>query len=87
MRLAKRFGCPTIVCGGKGPVGLTGSELKALGYTLEPNRWGDLGDIQAILVNGGAIQAASDNRGRGSARVFDRIAAPVSAIGTAAGIR
>jgi sugar phosphate isomerase/epimerase len=29
MRLAKRFGCPTIVCGGKGPVGLTGAELKA----------------------------------------------------------
>ena len=29
MRLAKRFGCPTIVCGGKGPVGLTGGELKA----------------------------------------------------------
>jgi sugar phosphate isomerase/epimerase len=29
MRLAKRFGCPTIVCGGKGPVGLAGSELKA----------------------------------------------------------
>ncbi len=29
MRLAKRFGCPTIVCGGKGPVGLKGSELKA----------------------------------------------------------
>ena len=65
----------------------TGSELKALGYTLEANSWGDLGDIQAILVSGGAIQAASDNRGRGSARVFDRIAAPVSAIGTAAGIR
>ena len=29
MRLAGRFNCPTIVCGGKGPVGLTGSELKA----------------------------------------------------------
>lgn len=29
MRLAKRFGCPTIVCGGKGPVGLKGAELKA----------------------------------------------------------
>ncbi|MBC8351571.1 MAG: sugar phosphate isomerase/epimerase [Planctomycetes bacterium] len=29
MRLAKRFGCPTIVCGGKGPVGLKGNELKA----------------------------------------------------------
>jgi sugar phosphate isomerase/epimerase len=29
MRLAKRLGCTTIVCGGKGPTGLTGSELKA----------------------------------------------------------
>lgn len=29
MRLAKRFGCTTMVCGGKGPVGLKGSELKA----------------------------------------------------------
>lgn len=29
MRLARRFGCPMIVCGGKGPVGLKGSDLKA----------------------------------------------------------
>ncbi|MFK8115584.1 MAG: methionine-R-sulfoxide reductase [Rubripirellula sp.] len=29
MRLAKRLGCQTIVTGGKGPKGLTGSELKA----------------------------------------------------------
>jgi sugar phosphate isomerase/epimerase len=29
MRLAERFGCQTIVTGGKGPKGLTGSELKA----------------------------------------------------------
>ena len=29
MQLAKRLGCTTIVCGGKGPVGLKGSELKA----------------------------------------------------------
>jgi len=36
MRLAKRFGCPTIVCGGSGPVGLTGSELKtAVGKFVE----------------------------------------------------
>lgn len=36
MRLAKRFGCPAIVCGGKGPVGLTGSELKsAVGKFVE----------------------------------------------------
>ena len=29
MRLAQRFGCQTIVCGGKGPKGLKGQELKA----------------------------------------------------------
>ena len=29
MRLAQRFGCRTIVTGGRGPVGLKGSELKA----------------------------------------------------------
>ena len=29
MRLARRLGCTTIVCGGKGPRGLKGSELKA----------------------------------------------------------
>lgn len=29
MRLAKRFGCKTMVCGGRGPVGLKGSELKS----------------------------------------------------------
>lgn len=29
MRLAQRFGCQTIVCGGRGPTGKTGSELKA----------------------------------------------------------
>jgi len=28
MRLAQRFGCKTIVTGGKGPIGLTGSDLK-----------------------------------------------------------
>ncbi|MCA9123856.1 MAG: sugar phosphate isomerase/epimerase [Planctomycetaceae bacterium] len=36
MRLAQRFECPTLVCGGKGPVGLTGSELKsAVGKFVE----------------------------------------------------
>lgn len=29
MRLARRLGCSTIVCGGKGPKGLEGAELKA----------------------------------------------------------
>ena len=29
MRVAQRLGCSTVVCGGKGPVGLKGKELKA----------------------------------------------------------
>ncbi|MDA7916175.1 sugar phosphate isomerase/epimerase [Verrucomicrobia bacterium] len=29
MKIAKRFGCPVMVCGGKGPRNLKGSELKA----------------------------------------------------------
>lgn len=36
MRLAKRLGCTTIVCGGRGPKGLNGKELKAaVGRFLE----------------------------------------------------
>ncbi len=36
MRLAQRFGCPTLVTGGAGPVGLKGSELKrAIGEFCE----------------------------------------------------
>ena len=36
MRLAQRFGCPTIVTGGKGPRGLKGGELKkAVGAFIE----------------------------------------------------
>ena len=36
MRLAKRLGCSTIVCGGRGPKGLKGKELKAaVGRFLE----------------------------------------------------
>jgi sugar phosphate isomerase/epimerase len=36
MRLAQRFGCPTMVAGGRGPKGLKGSELKsAVGKFIE----------------------------------------------------
>ena len=36
MRLANRIGCRTIVCGGKGPTGLVGQELKvAIGNFIE----------------------------------------------------
>ena len=46
------------------------SALATMGYTLEANSWGNLGDIQAIMQSGGVVQAASDSRGRGTADVF-----------------
>ncbi|MEE4143537.1 MAG: gamma-glutamyltransferase [Halieaceae bacterium] len=48
--------------------------LRALGYTVEANSWGNLGDIQAIQRTATGIQAAADMRGRGVARVFDTAA-------------
>jgi gamma-glutamyltranspeptidase/glutathione hydrolase len=42
--------------------------LQALGYTVEENDWGDLGDIQAIGVSSTGVSAAADGRGRGVAR-------------------
>lgn len=44
--------------------GKVADELKAMGYTLEDQGW-DMGDIQAIRVNGKALETASDPRGRG----------------------
>ena len=37
----------------------TAGELESMGYTLEANSWGDLGDIQAIMRSGGEIRAVS----------------------------
>ncbi len=48
----------------------TKQALEKLGYTVQHNSWGHLGDIQAITVDDGDIQAASDRRGRGVARVI-----------------
>jgi gamma-glutamyltranspeptidase / glutathione hydrolase len=45
----------------------TRSALEAMGYTVEPNSWGNLGDVQAILVEDGNVSAAADRRGRGLA--------------------
>jgi len=45
----------------------TRRSLTALGYTVEPNSWGNLGDMQVIRVEGDEVQSASDNRGRGVA--------------------
>lgn len=39
-------------------------ELKSMGYTLEDQGWA-MGDIQAVRVEGGTLQTASDPRGRG----------------------
>lgn len=48
----------------------TRRDLEALGYTVEANSWGNLGDIQAILYDGQHAEAATDNRGRGEARLI-----------------
>ncbi|MFR0692440.1 gamma-glutamyltransferase [Enterobacterales bacterium AE_CKDN230030158-1A_HGKHYDSX7] len=44
--------------------GKVADELKTMGYTLEDQGW-NMGDIQAIRVNGKALETASDPRGRG----------------------
>ncbi len=44
--------------------GKVAEELKTMGYTLEDQGW-EMGDIQAIRVNGTALETASDPRGRG----------------------
>ncbi|MFZ5936043.1 gamma-glutamyltransferase [Pseudomonas putida] len=44
-----------------GPVA---EELKKMGYVLEDQGW-EMGDIQAIRVNGAQLETASDPRGRG----------------------
>lgn len=45
--------------------------LEAMGYTVEPNSWGNLGDVQAIRVQRGVVSAAADSRGRGTAAVVE----------------
>lgn len=44
--------------------GKVADELKAMGYVLEDQGW-NMGDIQAIRVEGGTLETASDPRGRG----------------------
>jgi len=49
----------------------THNSLTAMGYTVEANSWGNLGDIQAIKIEGGVVEAASDNRGRGESLLIN----------------
>ncbi|MFV9654185.1 gamma-glutamyltransferase [Pseudomonas sp. NY15366] len=44
--------------------GKVAEELKAMGYVLEDQGW-NMGDIQAIRVDGRSLETASDPRGRG----------------------
>ncbi|KAB0546988.1 gamma-glutamyltransferase [Pseudomonas argentinensis] len=44
--------------------GKVADELKAMGYVLEDQGW-NMGDIQAIRVDGAKLETASDPRGRG----------------------
>lgn len=49
----------------------TSETLTHMGYTVEANSWGNLGDIQAIKIEGGVVEAASDNRGRGASLLIN----------------
>jgi gamma-glutamyltranspeptidase/glutathione hydrolase len=53
--------------------------LQALGYRVEPNSWGDLGDVQLILRAEDRLQAATDPRGRGVARLISLATGPAGA--------
>ena len=48
----------------------TRRSLQAMGYEVEPNSWGDLGDVQAIRFDGEEAETVSDSRGRGEARLI-----------------
>lgn len=48
----------------------TRAGLLQLGYRVEPNDWGDLGDVQAVQRRAGVVTAAADGRGDGVARVL-----------------
>ena len=58
----------------------TEQRLREMGYTVQPNWWGALGDVQLVAVDpAGNVEAAADPRGRGRAEVFEVPDAPVKA--------
>ncbi|MEQ8263573.1 gamma-glutamyltransferase [Pseudohaliea sp.] len=44
--------------------------LEDLGYRVEPNDWGHLGDVQLVTAGPAGTAAAADRRGRGVARIL-----------------
>jgi gamma-glutamyltranspeptidase/glutathione hydrolase len=51
----------------------TQTTLEAMGYTVEPNNWGNLGRVQAIKVDQQSVSTATDKRGWGDARVLPAV--------------
>ena len=51
----------------------TRAGLEALGYAVEVNSWGDMGDVQLIVRRGSMLEAVSDPRGRGEARLLELV--------------
>jgi gamma-glutamyltranspeptidase/glutathione hydrolase len=47
----------------------TRAGLQHMGYRVQANDWGDLGDVQAVQLDGRGVTAAADSRGYGEARV------------------
>ena len=50
----------------------TRRDLEAMGYSVQANSWGDLGEINAIRIDGDTVQAATDVRDAGEARLIQR---------------
>jgi gamma-glutamyltranspeptidase/glutathione hydrolase len=48
----------------------TRAGLERMGYRVQANDWGDLGDVQAVRRVGDSVTAAADGRGYGEARVL-----------------
>lgn len=51
----------------------TRTGLEAMGYSVEVNSWGDMGDVQLIVRRGSVLEAAADPRGRGEARLLELV--------------
>jgi len=48
----------------------TRGTLEKMGYRVEANSWGDIGDVQLIRFDAEKTEAVSDGRGRGQARLI-----------------
>ena len=49
----------------------TVTQLRELGYVVQDNSWGNMGDVHAIKIDADKVEAASDIRGNGEARLIN----------------